>query len=59
MTRFGLGFATLIGFLLRSADSAPVPLRVPYEDARPVLKAMREALPAGLAGLPDDRLAAA
>jgi hypothetical protein len=59
MTRFGLGFATLIGFLLGSADSAPVPVHVSYDDARPVVEAMREALPAGLAGLPDDKLAVA
>ena len=30
----------------------------PYDEARPVVEAMREALPEGLAGLPDERLAA-
>jgi hypothetical protein len=59
MIRFGRGFAALIGFLLGPADQARVPVDVPYADARPVVEAMREALPAGLAGLPDDRIAAA
>ena len=42
-----------------SATSGPAALFVPFEEARPILEAMREALPAGLAGLPDDRLASA
>ena len=39
--------------------SAETPRFTPIEDARPILSAMREALPEGLAGLPDERLASA
>jgi len=37
--------------------AGPSPHFVSFEEAAPVLDAMRDALPAGLAGLPDDRLA--
>ena len=37
--------------------SAEAPPFTPYDEARPVVEAMREALPEGLAGLSDDRLA--
>src|SRR5262245_31707272 len=47
--------------LLSGAPAAPpeTPRFTPLEDARPILSAMREALPEGLAGLADERLASA
>ena len=41
------------------AASGPSPLFVSFEEARPILDAMREALPTGLAGRSDEGLAAA
>ena len=51
---------TLLSFLLLAASVAAgsSPPFVSFEEAGPILSAMREALPAGLAGLSDDRLAA-
>jgi len=48
-------------FILLSGPpvSAETPRFTPVEDARPILSAMREALPEGLAGLSDERLASA
>jgi hypothetical protein len=59
MTRFVLGLAAILGSLPGAAAESLALVDTPYDDARPVAEAMREALPAGLAGLPDDRLAAA
>ncbi len=42
-----------------AAASGPSPPFVSFEEALPILVAMREALPAGLAGRPDEGLAAA
>ncbi len=46
-------------FVILLPASAEAPRFTPYDEARPVVEAMREALPEGLAGLPDERLAAA
>lgn len=52
--------APLLGILAPFVPSSvEAPRFIRFEDARPVVEALREALPAGLAGLPDDRLAAA
>jgi hypothetical protein len=60
MLRVALLLASLPGGLVVSAPaSAEAPPFTTFDEARPVVEAMREALPAGLAGLPDDRLAAA
>ena len=45
-------------FAILLPASAEAPPFTPYDEARPVVEAMREALPEGLAGLPDERLAA-
>jgi hypothetical protein len=52
---------TLAGALLLAAASAPAGSSgfTPFDEARPVLAALRRALPAGLGGLPEAKLAAA
>jgi hypothetical protein len=42
-----------------AAPETRVPVSIPYDDARTAVESLREALPAGLAGLTADRLAAA
>jgi len=54
----GLGFVAVLGLVPVPASGAETPPFTPYDEARPVVEAMREALPEGLAGLPDERLAA-
>jgi len=58
VNRFGTSLAAILGLLPRVSVAGPSVL-IPYDEARPVVEAMREALPAGLAGVPDDRLSAA
>jgi len=59
MTRLGLGFVAALGLPSALAGQAGPPTLIPYDEARPVVAAMSEALPVGLAGLPGDRLASA
>jgi hypothetical protein len=59
MTRLGLGLAVLQGLWSGVLEQPRTAFLIPFEDARPVVEAVRAALPTGLAGLPDDRLAAA
>jgi hypothetical protein len=42
--------------LLPCSSSSQTPSFIPFEEARPVVEAMRDALPPGLAGVPEDRL---
>ena len=58
MKHLGVGFVALLGLLPEAAGQARIAIHTPYDEARPVVEAMRGALPAGLAGLPDDGLAA-
>ena len=59
MPRALLLFRFLPGaFVLLLPASAETPPFTPFDEARPVVETMREALPEGLAGLPDERLAA-
>jgi len=53
---FALALAALASPCWSSAQGLPY---TPYDDAWPVVEAMREALPAGLAGVPEDRLPSA
>ena len=57
MTRFELGLAALLGSLLLAAGEARAPVHTPYGEARLVVSAMREALPSGLAGVPEEEQA--
>ena len=49
----------VLGLLPGSTREAGISVFTPYEEAQPVLSALREALPAGLAGRTDEGLAAA
>ena len=49
---------TISVLLLLATSASDRPRLMSFEDARPILHAMREALPAGLADLPDEQLAA-
>jgi hypothetical protein len=57
VTRVGLAFIVFLGVLPARNDSSRA--FMPFDEARLVVEAMRTALPPALAGLPDDRLAAA
>jgi hypothetical protein len=59
MTRIALGLVAVLGLRHELAAQGDTPAFTRYEEARPVLSAMREALPFGLAGLPEEGLAAA
>jgi hypothetical protein len=56
MTRLGLGFVAALGLPSALAGQAGSPSLIPYDEARPIVEALHEALPAGLAGVPQDRL---
>ena len=59
MTRLGLALGVSLGLLPSPASQFGAARFMPFDEARPVVEAMREALPAGLAGLTEERLAAA
>jgi hypothetical protein len=59
MAGLGLALVAILAFLSVAADEARGPVSIPYDEARPAVEALREVLPAGLAGLTADRLAAA
>lgn len=59
MTRAALALAVAFCGVARAAAVFPAIVHTPHDDARPVVEALRDALPADLGGLPEDRLAAA
>ena len=59
MTKWSATAGIALALLAPRAEAAGPASFISFDEARPILVAMRDALPAGLTGLTDDRLAAA